>query len=295
MKLLFACVFASLFLLPPSKPATTVLPRPSHIIIVMEENHSFDQIIGSKYAPYINELAKESALFTDAHGVQHPSQPNYIALFSGNTQGVKDDKCLKNVTFTSANLGAYLIKAGHSFGGFAQTMPTGDFTGCYYQKSTITKSYLYGRKHCPWVNWIGTKTNQLPVSVSKPMTEFPIDFSKLPTVCFVIPDMDHDMHNIGSSGDGEAIRRGDQWLKQNLSKYVEWAKKNNSLLIFTFDEDDFKAPNHIPTFFVGPMVKPGRYTQRIDHYNVLRTIEALYRLPASGNAKADAITDIWKN
>jgi len=70
------------------------LPKPKHVVIVIEENHGFDQIIGSKAAPYINHLANEGALFTNAHGVTHPSQPNYIAIYSGDIQGVTDDHCI---------------------------------------------------------------------------------------------------------------------------------------------------------------------------------------------------------
>ena len=63
--------------------AAKKLPRPAHVIIVMEENHSYADIIGSQQAPYINGLAQSGALFTDSHAVTHPSQPNYLELFSG--------------------------------------------------------------------------------------------------------------------------------------------------------------------------------------------------------------------
>jgi len=275
-------------------PEEKFIPRPDHIIIVIEENHSYGQIIGSPNAPYINQLAKEGALFKNSHGVAHPSQPNYLAIFSGGIQGVKDDRCLKDSSFQTDNLGASLLKAGYTFKGYGQTMPSAGFTGCYAQKSELTNAFLYGRKHCPWVNWLGSGENQFPDSLSQPMTAFPTDFSKLPTVSFVIPDMDYDMHNIGGPGDSAAIRRGDEWLQKNLSKYVEWAKTHNSLLIFTFDEDDFESVNHIPTIFAGPMVKGGLYSKKINHYNVLRTIEAMYNLSPSGDAKEKPITKVWK-
>ena len=35
------------------------VPRPDHVVIVMEENHGYDQIIGSADAPYINSLASQ--------------------------------------------------------------------------------------------------------------------------------------------------------------------------------------------------------------------------------------------
>jgi acid phosphatase len=271
------------------------LPRPDHIIVVIEENHGYDEVINSPNAPFITQLANEGALFTDAHGVTHPSQPNYLAIYSGSIQKVTDDKCLDSETpYTTANLGASLISKGFTFKGFAQTMPSAGFLDCEYLKSSLTGASLYARKHCPWVNWQGTQSNNIDSALSRPMTDFPKDFNKLPTVAFVIPDMDHDMHNIGAPGDAAAIQRGDQWLKENLSAYAQWAKKHNSLLIVTFDEDDFKTVNHIPTIFSGAMVKPGKYDEHINHYSVLHTIEGMYGLATSDTTNAERINDIWQ-
>lgn len=273
------------------KPA---LPKPDHIIIVMEENHGFDEVVGSPNAPFITQLSKEGALFTDSHGVTHPSQPNYLALFSGSTQGVTGDDCLENVTpYNTPNLGALLLAKGLSFRGYAQTLPEAGSTVCTSQKSDLTGASLYARKHCPWVNWQGSGENNFSDSLSRPMTDFPKDFNKLPTVTFVIPDMDNDMHNIGAPGDAAAIQRGDQWLKENLAAYAEWAKTHNSLLIVTFDEDDFKPVNHIPTIVVGSGVKPGKYNEQINHYNVLHTIEAMYNVSPKDTTNAEPITDSW--
>jgi acid phosphatase len=102
------------------------------------------------------------------------------------------------------------------------------------------------------------------------------------------------MHNIGDPGDSAAIHRADQWLQDNLSAYAAWAKTHNSLLILTFDEDDFTANNHIPTIFFGERVIPGTYSERINHYSVLRTLEAMYDLPVSDSTRATAITDVWQ-
>lgn len=253
-------------------------------------------MIGSSNAPYLNQLAKEGALFSDSHGVTHPSQPNYLALFSGSTQGVTDDKCLEAETpYTTENLAASLISHGHSFKGFAQSMPSAGYLPCQFKPSTLTDGVLYARKHCPWVNWQGSGDNAIPASVSQPMTAFPKDFSILPTVSFVIPDQDNDMHNIGGPGDAAAIQRGDVWLKENIAAYAKWAKSHNSLLIVTFDEDDFKPVNHIATIFSGAHIVPGQYDQEINHYNVLHTIQEIYDLPGTqSSADAEVISSIWK-
>jgi len=293
-----AGVFISLlFLFSQPPPADNPVPAYSHVIIVVEENHAFHQVIGSPNAPYINELAKNGALFTDSHGVSHPSQPNYLALFSGSTQGVTGDGCLAGHTpFKTPNLGAALIARKLTFAGYAQTMPKEGFLGCTMGFHNLTVGNLYARKHAPWVNWIGTGENSIPAADSQPMTAFPKSFDKLPTVAFVVPDMDHDMHNIGLPGNAAAIRRGDKWLKENLRDYAEWAKSNNSLLIVTFDEDDYDGQNYnkIATIFYGDKLKKGEYNEHITHYVILHTIEAMYGLPSTDDVSAAPITDVWK-
>jgi acid phosphatase len=276
---------------------TSDVPHFDHIVVVVEENHAYHELINSANAPYINQLAKDGALFTDSHGIGHPSQPNYLALYSGSTQGVKGDECLEKLTpFKTPNLGAALISKGLTFKGYAQTMPTAGYLGCNLTFHRATVGYLYARKHVPWVNWIGSGPNCIPASASVPMTEFPKDFDQLPNVSFVIPNMDEDMHNIGFPGDAAAVRRGDTWLKDNLSAYAEWAKKHNSLLIVTFDEDDYDPQNgnKILTIFYGDHVKKGEYNETINHYYILHTIEGVFGLPSPDNVSAAPITDVWK-
>jgi hypothetical protein len=292
---LFSAIFVCFAVLTSCRH-TAHLPHFDHILVVVEENHGYDNVIGSSNAPFLNQLAKEGALFSDSHGITHPSQPNYLALFSGSTQGITDDKCLEAETpYATDNLAASLIGRGLTFKGFAQSMPTAGYTACEFQKSQITDGVLYARKHCPWVDWQGSGDNAIPASVSQPMTAFPKDFSLLPTVSFVVPDQDNDMHNIGGPGDAEAIKRGDIWLKANLAAYVQWAKTHNSLLIVTFDEDDFKPVNHIATIFAGAHVVPGQYDQQINHYNVLHTLQEIYDLPGTqSSTDAEVISSIWK-
>lgn len=254
--------------------AQTTIPSPIHVVVVMEENHSYSEIMGSSQAPYINTLASVGAVFTHSYGVSHPSEPNYLALFSGSTHGVTTDNC--PLTFSSGSLESQLLAARKTFKGYSEELPSVGSMVCSYHE--------YARKHVPWTDFsTGKSTNNLPFSY------FPSsNFASLPTVSFVIPDLMDDMH------DG-SIQQGDAWLQQHLMNYVTWARNNNSLLIVTFDEDDSTTSNHILTLFVGPMVKPGKYTQTINHYNVLRTIEQMYKLPYLGKAAtATPITNVWK-
>ena len=249
------------------------LPRPDHIVIVIEENKSFSQIIGNREAPYINKLARRGALFTQSYGVAHPSQPNYLALFSGSTRGVTSNIC--PLTLSGDNLVSNLQAKGLSFTSYAESMPQASYDGCIYG--------AYMRKHNPVTNW-----REFAAS-NQPFSAFPSDYAQLPTVAFVVPDQLNDMH------DG-SIERGDAWLKQNIERYAQWAMKHNSLLIVTWDEDDGSSNNRVATIFIGAMVKPGQYEQRINHYNLLRTIEDMHGLRYLGeSAGAQVVARVWRN
>ncbi|MDB5335079.1 MAG: hypothetical protein JWN70_698 [Planctomycetaceae bacterium] len=247
---------------------------PSHIVVVIEENHSYSQIIGSSDAPYINSLSQQGALMTNSFAIEHPSQPNYLDLFSGSNQGVGGDG-VPSHTFSTPNLGGELIAAGLTFTGYSEDLPSAGFTG--------KSSQDYVRKHNPWVNF-----EDIPAQDNLPFEgSFPSDFNQLPTLSIVVPNLSNDMH------DG-SVQQGDAWLHTHLDAYVQWAQTHNSLLVVTWDEDDFTRVNHIPTLFVGPMVVPGRYSETIDHFDVLRTLEDAYDLPYAGaSAEATPITDIW--
>src|SRR2546423_10675002 len=91
-------------------------PTPDHVIIVVEENHSFADVIGNSSAPYINSLAQNGALLTNCFATGHPSQPNYLQLFSGDEQGSTNDTPPTSA-YTASNLGAALLAAGRTFTG----------------------------------------------------------------------------------------------------------------------------------------------------------------------------------
>lgn len=265
----------------------SAVPQPDHVVIVMEENHDYSQILDSTNAPYINALATQGALMTNSTAIEHPSQPNYLDLFSGSNQGVTDDNRPAGLPFSKPNLGAELLAANLSFATYSESLPSVGFDGDSY--TTVGGQNQYVRRHNPAANFVNDPvgTNQLPASVNQPFSNFPTDYSKLPTVSIVVPNVQDDMH------DG-SVQQGDTWLKNNLEAYAQWAKNNNSLLIVTWDENDSSAGNHIPTIFDGAMVKPGQYDEAINHYSVLRTVEDMYHLPYAGaSAGATPITDIW--
>jgi len=267
------------------KQRTPIPAQPDHIVIVILENHAYSQIIGSSSAPYINSLASDpaSANFKSSYAIEHPSQPNYLDLYSGVNQGITNNFLPTNWPFTTANLGRQLKDAGKTFVTYSEDLPSVGYEGASYNS--------YARKHNPAANWQGTGINQIPATTNQPFTAFPTDYTQLPTVCFVIPNQNHDMHN---GSDPAKITVGDTWVKDHLDNYVQWAKTHNSLFILTFDEDDKSDSNHITTIFTGSMVKGGNYSTKISHYSVLRTIEQMYNLPFIANAATAITISCWK-
>jgi len=251
------------------------LPRPDHIVICIMENKGFPQVIDSAaHAPYINALANDpkSALFTQSYALRHPSQPNYLDLFSGSHQGITNNN-VPSARFTTPNLARSLLDAGKTFISYSENLP---YTGC----DTIRSGH-YERKHNPVANWMGTGT------CNQPYTNFPTDYNLLPTVSYVVPDQVHDMHNT-------PVDTGDAWLAANMDAYIQWAKANNSLFILTFDEDNHAYNNRITTIFTGAMVRGGEYSKYMNHYTLLRTIEDMYSLSHAGHSgSVESIRDCW--
>ncbi len=257
---------------PPSvRPPVNGLKAPAHIVIVMDENHSPAALAHD--APYLMSLERGGANFTNAYAIRHPSEPNYVALFSGSTHNLTSDSCPQ--AYAGDNLGAQLVAAGETFTGYAESMPSDGYTGC-------TSDGVYARKHNPWVNF-----SSVQAASNLRLSHFPKDFNKLPTVSWVVPNLCDDMHDCD-------VATGDAWLSTHLSAYATWARTHNSLLIVTFDEAEGGVENRVPLVFYGAHVTAGTYRKNVNHYTVLRTIENLYGLPCLGSAcAATPITNIF--
>lgn len=291
------------------------LPVYDHVVIVVEENKGYEQIIGNPDAAYINDvLKKEGANFTRVYAEEHFSEGNYFWLFSGDNQGVGYLDRIPSAAnhpaypFTAANLGQQLIAKGLSFKGYAESLPEIGFSGDHQG--------LYARKHVPWISFANVPNGSgVAASSNLRFADFPADparYDTLPTVAFVIPNQGNDMHNGPSA---TSIPAGDAWLRHYIDPYYQWAKGHNSLLILTFDENDAKrgnfgmtdpqacvAPgrdreycielqNRIVTIFAGAHIKPGAYPEGrgITHVNILRTLEAMYGLPKAGRQQPRAV------
>ncbi|MEO7201689.1 MAG: alkaline phosphatase family protein, partial [Candidatus Tumulicola sp.] len=240
-----------------------------YIQVVIFENESYDEVIGNANAPYITGLSKSWANMTQSFAITHPSEPNYLALFSGSTQGVTSDQC--PLTFAGKSLGSELPAAKISFRGYAESMPSKGFEGCQAVPDSLPSGYLYMRKHVPWTDF-----SNIPAAdnliYEKPFSKPPARF------VWITPNMCDDMHDC-------SVATGDAWAAKNLTQLIAWDQANNGVLILTFDENDGGPGNQIPTILMGN-VNPGQYSQTINHYDVLRTIEDVFGVKPINNAKS---------
>jgi acid phosphatase len=286
--------------------AHAAVPGYDHVVIVMEENHSYTQITSTyaASAPYINNtLVGSGARFTKFYGEEHASEGNYLWMFSGSNFNIGyNDPCPVG-PFASANLGASLISAGYSFKGYSEDLPS--------IGSTICTSGAYARKHNPWVNFSNVPNGTaVATSSNLRVADFPSDYSTLPTVSVVVPNQNNDMHN---GTNPTTVATADTWLQNHLDGYYQWAKTHNSLLIVTFDESNGGSQgltnpgvgdNQILTVFAGAGIAHASYAEGagVNHVNMLRTLEDMYALPHAGaqtslattaGLGSGAITDVY--
>jgi len=233
------------------------------------ENHSYDQIIGSADAPYINQLATRFALATNFYGEAHPSLPNYIAMTSGSTQGITDDNDPSAHPLDVPSLFS-LLPHGASRS-LQESMPA----NC--QK---TDSGEYVVRHNPQAYYTNVAPDCAAYNVS--LTPPPALQARF---TFVTPNLIHDMH------DG-TVADGDTWLSTFVPKVLAGAEYSAgaAAVFVTWDEDDDLSGNHVPTLVIAPSIAPGtQVAERLDHYSMLRATQEMLSLsPLLGNAATAA-------
>jgi phosphatidylinositol-3-phosphatase len=256
----FCFFFAAVFILAGSGQPNSSIPPSAwdHVVVVWEENKDASEVAA---LPFIARLRAMGRTYSRSYGVARPSQPNYIAVFAGGAMGVADND---DHDLSGPSLYSRFAEAGLSMASYAQGLPSDGFRGA--------ASGRYVRKHNPAASFPA-----VPDAAITSFANFPSDYSRLPRLAFVIPDLDNDMH------DGTPAQ-GDAWLGANLGAYAAWAGAHGSLLILTFDEPsgshgaDLSAP--ILTVFVGAGIAPGSLdSRRIDQYRISDYLLDCFGLP----------------
>jgi hypothetical protein len=249
---------------------STLAVRPfSHVFLIVLENKSEQDILGSPNALYLNSLIEQDGLAYDYQGVAHPSQPNYLAVFSGSTHEVFDD----DVHDVSApSIADQLEAAGRTWRVFAENLPAEPcFTGASATDGPDGPGQ-YVRKHNPAVSFVSISGSPDRCGNIQSLAAFDPAASDFQ---LIVPNMCHTMHDC-------SVADGDGWLRDFVPSILgSPAWKDDGVLFITFDEGaDKSRQNEVPTLVIAPDVAPGfRSGVAHNHYSLLRTIETGLGVP----------------
>ena len=256
-------------------------PAFTRIMTIVLENASYDDALRQ---PFLAGLARRGALMTHFFAESHPSQPNYIALISGSTQGVTTDD---NVTVDARHIGDLLEAKGLDWKVYAE-----DYTGnCFLG----ARAGAYVRKHVPFLSF--KNVTQVPARCAKIVgaSELAVDVSKgsLPAYALYVPNLKNDGHDTG-------VAYADRWLSAMLAPLLNNPQfMKGMLLVVTFDEGKhwLFGGNRVATVLIGDSVKPGTVLDAdYNHYALLRLVEDTFGLGSLGRGDAHArpIVGAWK-
>jgi phosphatidylinositol-3-phosphatase len=241
---------------------------------VLEENHSFSDVIGNASMPYLNGLVAANSLATQYYADAHPSLPNYFELTvgAGTSITVTLGDAFSGVV-TQDNVVRALAAAGKTWKSYAESLPSVGYLG--------GDNGAYLRRHNPFVYFSDVQGSSSEAGNIVPFTQLATDIStnSLPEYAFIVPDVNDDAHNcpagMTTCTDDQMLAAADQWLSTNIAPLLASTAFGNSLLIVAFDEaedsDTEHGGGHVAAVLVSPMVKAGyQSTKLYQHESTLR-------------------------
>jgi hypothetical protein len=220
--------------------------------------------------PYLYGLAQTYGRANRFYAVTHPSLPNYLALWSGSTQGISDDG---DYNLGGASLSSQMSAAGLSWRTYAQDYPAspGCHTATTYDGGTDGPGVpgTYARKHVPAMSFTSVSGTSQCANI-QPLSSFDASVN----VAFVVPNLCNDMHDC-SQATGDAFLRG---FLPEVFNAPDWA---HTLLVVSFDEGTSNARGGGQIFTMVARQGLSGFTSSTvhDHYGLLRTTEDIFGLP----------------
>lgn len=273
-------------------------PRPAaashydHVFVIVEENHSFTDVIGNPAAPNLNALASAYGVATNYFGVSHPSEPNYVALLGGSPFTVNSDNAYYVQRLAAPSLISELDHAHVSWKAYLQGLPHAGYQGICYPANCNgepDKDPLYVSKHVGIMNFT-TSLNAADWSRQVPIGRLAADLrrGRVPAFSWVIPDECHDEHgdppycidsgNPFDPQDQRLVAFGDHYLGQLVAEITHagfWAKGNNAIdIVYDEGDDNVHGGGRVADIVVtshGP--RHMRDHALYSHYSLLRTIQ----------------------
>ena len=249
---------------PVQPPVSSGRPTFSHVILVVEENHSYSEVIGNASMPYLNSLASQYGLATQYFANAHPSIPNYLMLTTGQMETIDDQFSGK---ISDDNVVRELVKSGKSWKAYEESIPSAGYLAA--------DSGLYKRAHDPFSYLSDIQNDSSQAANIVPFTQFAADLANgaLPQYSFIAPNLEDDAH------DG-TLATADSWLQSNIAPLLANSDfQSNGLLIITFDEGNQADFDHgggqVATLIISAQAKRGfRSTNVYQHQSILRLILA---------------------
>ena len=278
--------------------AQSVLPHSNHVIIVMEENHSYEDVFNTSQMPWLTGMARQYAYSTNSYSNAHYSIPNYMWLTAGQAVTFHDNTTAK---FNVDNIVRHLQVAGKTWKEYADGLPYAGYTG--YNVG----NYVERHNAFPYYTDVANSSERFNIV---PFTEFSADVAaqRLPDLAFITPNLIHDGHN-------GTLAAADQWLRTYIAPVLKtpaFQPGGDGVLIVTFDEshDNDCRPNpscgplpgnvgggKIATVIIGPNVKRGyRSSKLYMEQNILRTMLGLVGVSGGpgASAKAQPMADFFR-
>jgi hypothetical protein len=246
----------------PPPPTGNTVPQFGQVVLVIEENHSYSEVIGNSAMPYLNSLASQYGLATQYYANSHPSIGNYFMLTTGQLVTTDD-------TFTGTvsvdNLVRELIASGKTWKSYAESIPSQGYTG--------GDVYPYAKRHNPFSYFTDVVNSGSELQNLVSLTQFNADVTnnQLPNFSFLVPNLLDDAH------DGP-LQLADAWLQQNVGPLISSSSfQKNGLLIIVFDESDTtdtaNGGGHVAAVIISPQAKQGyQSTTLYQHQSTLRLI-----------------------
>ncbi len=260
-------------------PEVDKVPTFDHIVLILLENRDYSTVVDGSQMPHLKALAQQNVLLTNYFAVSHPSLPNYMALVSGSTDGIKSDctTCFVN----QPNLADELDASGHTWKTYQEDMPSPCFIG---------DSKPYVQKHDPFIYFDSIRLNASVCDKSVvPLTTLDSDLAanRLPDFSLIMP-------NYCNSGHSCPAETADNWVLDMVNKLqASPALGKKSLIIITFDEGSESSRasccglsgggGQVATVLISPLAKRGfQDSTPYSHYSLLKTILMSWKLPELG-------------